>query len=245
MRTTTFSTRALLSGTVICLSPHLERVIPVGDDVRRRAAPAATYTLIAGNVAAFAYSLARGFEYVVSSYGFKPAYLLEGVKLETLLTSLFLHGGFAHLAGNMLFLYIFGRSVEDRLGPLPYFLLYLASGVAGCLLHSAAVLLMPPSLVAGELARPLIGASGAISGVLGAYVVFFPEARVLTLVPYYYIVLLRVPARFYVLAWFAYQLALGAAGLGYPLAVAAWAHVGGFAAGAAAALALERVARRP
>ena len=217
-------------------------MIPVGDDVRRKEAPAATYILFAGNMAAFVYSLARGFEYVVSSYGFKPAYLLEGVRAETLLTSLFLHGGLAHLAGNMLYLYVFGRSVEGKLGPLPYFLLYLVSGIAGCLLHSAAVLLMPPSLAAGELARPLIGASGAISGVVGAYIVFFPEARVLTLVPYYYVVLLRIPARFYVLAWFAYQLAIGALGLGYPLTVAAWAHVGGFTAGAAVALALERSA---
>ena len=219
-------------------------MIPVGDDVKRRSAPAATYILVAGNVAAFLYSLVRGFEYVISSYGFKPAYLLEGVRAEALLTSQFLHGDLAHLAGNMLFLYIFGRSVEDKLGPLSYLLLYLASGVAGCLLHSAAVLSMPPNLAAAELARPLIGASGAISGIIGAYIVFYPEARVLTLVPFYYIILLRIPARLYALAWFAYQLAIGAIGLGYPLTVAAWAHVGGFAVGAAAALALGRSARR-
>lgn len=215
-------------------------MIPVGDDVRRKSTPVATYLLILGNTAAFVYSLVRGFDYVVSNYGFKPAYLLEGVRAETLLTSLFLHGGVAHLVGNMLFLYIFGRSVEDRLGLLPYFLLYLASGVAGNLLHTAAVLLMPLSLVGGELLRPLIGASGAISGAVGAYIVFFPDSRILTLIPYYYIIIVRIPARFYVLAWFAYQLAIGVAGLGYPLTVAAWAHIGGFAAGAAVALALER-----
>jgi membrane associated rhomboid family serine protease len=231
------------TGSVICLSLRTLLVIPVGDDIKRRTAPVATYLLILSNAAAFAYSLARGLEYVVSSYGFKPAYLLEGVRVETLLTSLFLHGGVAHLAGNMVFLYIFGRSVEDRLGSLSYFLLYLASGVAGNILHTAAVLLMPPSLVKGELVRPLVGASGAISGAVGAYIVFFPDSRILTLIPYYYIVLVRIPARFYVLAWFAYQLAIGVTGLGYPLTVAAWAHIGGFAAGAAAALAVERLAK--
>ncbi len=215
-------------------------MIPLGDDVRRRGPYVATLVLIAANVVAFLLSAFYGVELTAERSGFRPVYLLAHRRLETILTSLFLHADILHLAGNMVYLFIFGRSVEGRLGPLLLFLTYIASGVAGALLHSAATFVLPPQL-ARELVRPLIGASGAISGLLGAYTVFYPHARVATLVPFYYILVIRVPARFYVAAWFAYQLAVGLVGLRQPLQVAAWAHVGGFAAGAAIALALEGV----
>lgn len=219
-------------------------MVPVGDEVRRRSFPALTYVLITCNVLVFVYSMLRGLEAVVGDYGFRPKYLLTASRLETLFTSLFVHGGPAHLAGNMLFLYIFGRSVEDRLGPLRFTLLYLLSGVAGNVVHAASAYLMLGPLAARGLYAPAVGASGAISGVMGAYIVFYPRMRVKTLLMLYYVVVLRVPAYLYVLAWFAYQLLTGLVSLGIPLTIAAWAHIGGFAAGAALAFVAQRWAAR-
>jgi len=207
-------------------------VLPIGDDVRRRSRSIVTPLLIASNVVAFAYSLAAGFERVILENGFKPIYLLEVSRLETLLTSLFLHGDPAHLIGNMLFLFIFGRSVEDRFGTLQFFVLYLFSGIAGSLLHTVSLFLLPPQALVTQLAVPLIGASGAISGIVGAYILLYPHARILTLVPFYYIIMLKVPARYFVFIWFVYQVAIGVVSLRLPLMIAAWSHVGGFAVGA-------------
>jgi len=215
-------------------------MLPIGDEVRRMSTPVLTYVLLSCNVLIFAYSMLRGLETIINNYGFRPKYLFTASRLETLLTSMFVHGGPAHLVGNMLFLYIFGRSVEDKLGPLRYLLLYLFSGVVGNVVHAASACLLPEHLVARGLYTPLVGASGAISGVMGAYTVFYPRMRVKTLVIFYYVVVLRIPAHLYVLAWFAYQLLIGLISLGLPLSVAPWAHVGGFASGAAAALAIRR-----
>jgi len=215
-------------------------MLPVGDEVRRRSTPVLTYVLLSCNVLIFAYSLLRGFETVIYDYGFRPKYLFTASRLETLLTSLFVHGGPAHLAGNMLFLYIFGRSVEDRLGPLRYLILYLLSGVVGDVVHAASICLLPEPLMARALYTPLVGASGAISGVMGAYTAFYPRMRVKTLLILYYVVALRIPAHLYVLAWFIYQLLIGLISLGLPLSIAPWAHVGGFATGAIMALAVRR-----
>ncbi|MEM1667899.1 MAG: rhomboid family intramembrane serine protease [Thermofilaceae archaeon] len=216
-------------------------MLPIGDDVRRWRRSIVTLLLIASNIIAFAYSIAVGFERVILENGFKPIYLFELSRMETLFTSLFLHGDPAHLVGNMLFLFIFGRSVEDRFGPLQYFTLYMLSGVAGSLMHTASLLLLPPSTLATQLVTPLIGASGAISGVIGAYILLYPHAKILTLVPFYYIIVLRLPARYFVLVWFIYQLVIGAASLRQPLTIAAWSHVGGFAVGAALSLVLKRL----
>ena len=215
-------------------------MIPLGDDVRKKSTPLVTMMLVAANVIAFVYSLLSDFDRMVLNSGFKPVYLFELSRLETLLTSLFLHAGLAHLAGNMIFLYIFGRSVEDRLGALTYFTLYLISGIAGNLLHAASLLLLPSQLLAKELETPLVGASGAISGVIGAYVVLYPHSRIFTLVPFYYVIVIRVPARLYVLAWFIYQIAIGVLSLRLPISIAAWAHVGGFFAGALLASAVQK-----
>ncbi|MEM3137763.1 MAG: rhomboid family intramembrane serine protease [Thermofilaceae archaeon] len=207
-------------------------MFPISDEVKKKTTPILTYFLVLSNVSVFAYSLIRGIDVFIDSYGYRPIYLGQCIRLETLLTSLFLHGGVEHLIGNLLFLYVFGRSVEDEITPLPFIALYLVSGLAGNLLHTASVYLLSPSLTGTELTKPVIGASGAISGVLGAYIVLHPHARIKTVVVYYYLLLLHIPVRFYVLTWFLYQLAIGILSLGFPLGIAAWAHVGGFAAGA-------------
>lgn len=204
-------------------------MFPIGDEIRRRTTPILTYFLMLSNVLVFAYSLMRGINTLIDLYGYRPIYLAQLARLETLFTSLFLHGGVEHLVGNLLFLYVFGRSVENEVTPLTFILLYLASGLAGNLLHTASVFLLPEA----ELVKPVIGASGAISGIIGAYIVLRPHARIKTVVMYYYLLIVRIPARFYVLIWFVYQLAIGVISLGFPLGIAAWAHVGGFAAGAA------------
>ncbi|RLE70082.1 MAG: rhomboid family intramembrane serine protease [Thermoprotei archaeon] len=212
------------------------RVIPIGDEVRRRTLPITTYMIVCSNVLVFAYALSRGLGPVLEEYGFKPVYLYTASRLSTLVTSMFLHGDPLHLAGNMLFLYVFGRSIEDRLGPLTYLALYTLSGVAGSLLHSLSLYLLSQEMFESSLTTPLVGASGAISGVVGAYVILYPRARIKTLVLAFYIVMIRVPARLYILAWFAYQLLIGVIALRTPLLVAPWAHIGGFAVGAAALL---------
>jgi rhomboid family protein len=149
--------------------------------------------------------------------------------LGTLVTSLFLHGGLLHIAGNMLYLLIFGPAVEQRLGHLRYLFFYLLAGVAG---GFAMVAMGPQSRV------PVIGASGAIAGVLGAYFVLYPRGRIITILPVFIIDVIEIPAIFYLLAWFAVQLYAGIkAGAQGPLVggVAWWAHVGGFLFGIAVA----------
>ncbi|MGH7858068.1 MAG: rhomboid family intramembrane serine protease, partial [Candidatus Binatia bacterium] len=143
------------------------------------------------------------------------------------LTSMFLHGGLLHLGGNMLYLHIFGDNVEDRMGHGRFLGFYVFCGVVAAL---AQTFLFPVSRL------PMVGASGAIAGVTGAYFVNFPHARVLTLVPiFFYVQMFYVPAIVFLLLWFVMQLAYGAASIGAEGAevggVAWWAHVGGFAAG--------------
>ena len=155
-----------------------------------------------------------------------------------LLTSVFLHGGWLHLLGNMLFLWIFGNNIEDRLGRVPYLLFYLAGGIAASL---AQVAIDPSSEV------PLVGASGAIASVLGAYLVFYPGARITSLVFLgFFYQLLNVPAVIVLGYWFALQLIDGVASLGADNAqggVAFFAHIGGFVAGMAVALVARAAGR--
>ena len=156
-----------------------------------------------------------------------PDYLELPVPL-TIFTSMFLHGGFWHLAGNMLYLWIFGNNIEDAMGRVRYFVFYVLCGAAAVY---ANVLLNPASL------SPMIGASGAISGVLGAYLLLYPRARVLLGVPIGFLVvgLGRYPAVWVLLAWFGMQVVLGAFDLTRPAGaeggIAFGAHVGGFVAG--------------
>jgi rhomboid family protein len=145
----------------------------------------------------------------------------------TAFTSMFLHGGLLHLAGNMLFLWIFGNNVEDVLGRTRFIVFYLAAGAI------AAAAQVGVALATGDLLTPMVGASGAVSGVLAAYVVVFPRARVLTLIPIFiFIRVMWLPASFFIGAWFVLQLLpmlLGAPGA--EGGVAYMAHVGGFVAG--------------
>lgn len=216
-------------------------MIPLQDTVRSRSLPMVTWGLIAANVLVFLLmiSAGSGAERIALRFGVVPARLLAGdhpLGWMTLVTSMFLHGGWAHLFSNVLALYIFGDNVEDRLGSGRYLFLYLASGLAAGGVH---ILFNPTSTI------PAIGASGAISGVLAAYLLFFPTARVITLVPlFFWPWFVEVPAVIYLGFWFLSQLlngvlsiVVGAQALG---GVAWWAHVGGFVAGLVLAPVLQR-----
>nr|WP_152946759.1 rhomboid family intramembrane serine protease [Desulfofundulus thermobenzoicus] len=154
--------------------------------------------------------------------------LAMGAPVEPLLipfiTSMFLHGGWVHVLGNMLYLWIFGDNVEDRLGHFRYLLFYLLAGMAGSLAH---VITNPTSPV------PVVGASGAIAGVLGAYFITFRHSRVLALVPiFFFLTIMEIPAVIFLALWFVIQLFNGAASLGGAVnPVAWWAHIGGFVIG--------------
>jgi membrane associated rhomboid family serine protease len=146
--------------------------------------------------------------------------------LTSVFVSMFLHGGWLHIAGNMLFLWIFGNNVEDRLGRIRFIALYLLGGLAA----SGLQLAFDPNA-----AVPNVGASGAIAAILGAYLILFPRARIHTLVIFFFITFLELPATFVLLAWFVLQLFSGVGGVGDQIGggVAYWAHVGGFVFGLA------------
>jgi len=206
-------------------------MIPIHDLNPRRTTPVITVLLIVVNVLAFLYELSLGprIEGFLMSAAFVPAHIQEGLPaaVESALLSMFLHGGWAHLLGNMLFLWIFGDNVEDRLGHVRYLLFYLLSGYAAAFTHA---FFSPTSMV------PAIGASGAISGVLGAYLFLHPRARIVTVVWFlFFIRFIEIPAIVYLPIWFLLQLFSGVASLGMPAdtagGVAFWAHIGGFVAG--------------
>ena len=144
--------------------------------------------------------------------------------IESIFVAMFLHEGFLHIGGNMLFLWIFGNNVEDRMGPIAFLVFYLLGGLAAFALQLA---FAPGSAI------PTLGASGAIAAVLGAYIVAFPRARVLTLIFFFLITLVELPAFVVLGIWFALQLVSGVGQLGTQVnaGVAYWAHVGGFAFG--------------
>ena len=158
--------------------------------------------------------------------------------LLPLLTSMFLHGNLLHIGGNMLFLWVFGNNVEDRMSPAVFLLFYLVAGVVAAY---AQVIIAPNDQI------PLIGASGAIAGVLGAYLVMFPGARVLTLVMFFFITLIELPALVVLGLWFVFQAFSGFGSLGGPAegGVAFFAHMGGFVFGVLVALVFYRRRPRP
>jgi len=166
-----------------------------------------------------------------------PWLIMRGQSLHTLFTSMFLHADILHLFFNMVYLYIFGDNVEDAFGHVGYAAFYLFSG----LVASAAHLLSVMNDV-WESSIPTIGASGAISGVLGAYIVLYPRARVLTLVIYYFITIVPIPAFYFLGFWFLLQFLYVL--LGSAAGVAYWAHIGGFVAGVAIALLVRRRRKR-
>jgi len=219
-------------------------MIPLRDDNPSSSRPVVTYLIILLNVLVFLYMLRLGTEAAVERFVFTrgaiPAQLTgraggtPAAAYPTLVTSMFVHGGWAHLGGNMLYLWVFGDNVEDLMGHAGFLIFYLLAGLAAVGAH---ILANPASPV------PLIGASGAIAGVLGAYLVLFPRARIISLVPLgFFLRVVAVPAVFFLPLWFLLQFVYGLASLGGEAAtVAWWAHVGGFVAGAL----LVRVFARP
>ncbi len=199
-------------------------LIPVRDENPTHGRAWVTLALVALNVAAFAGQILDGTPRLVESYGFIPA--LGLAETPRLLGSMFLHGGFLHLIGNLIYLWIFGNNVEDVLGPLRYGALYLLAGLGG---HAAHLATNVGSVI------PTIGASGAISGLLAAYLIRFPHARVHTLLfLFVFLRWIRLPASFVIGYWLLLQVLNGAAQLGGgPGGGVAWfEHLGGFAAGA-------------
>ncbi len=191
-----------------------------------------TVLLIAANIAVFVYELrmmqSGQIEAFVADFGLVPASLTTTVSARavgSLFSSMFLHGGVLHLLGNMLYLWIFGNNIEDAVGHLRFVLFYLVCGLAAA---AAQIVVHPDSTI------PMIGASGAVSGVLGAYLLLFPRARVLVLVPIWiFIRFVRVPAVILLVIWFAIQILSGWASPGTETGgIAFWAHIGGFVAGA-------------
>lgn len=215
-------------------------MIPIQDTVPSRSVPLVTRGLILLGGLVFLQELAlppERLEQLIVLLGMVPARLGHDPEAWwTLLTCMFLHGGWMHFVGNMWTLYLFGDNVEDRMGSARFLVFYLLCGLAAGLTH---VVTDPNSSI------PTIGASGAIAGVLGAYFLLFPTARVITLIPvFFWPFLVEVPAVFYLGVWFVSQLFSGTLALigpGYYEGVAWWAHVGGFVAG----LALVPVFKKP
>jgi membrane associated rhomboid family serine protease len=197
-------------------------MIPLRDTIPSARVPFVNSSIIALNVLVFLYelSLGRHVEAFILAYGLVP----RDFTFPSLVTSMFIHGGWLHLLGNMLYLYIFGDNVEDRLGHGRYAAFYLLCGMAA---GAAQAVTNPAS------GMPMVGASGAIAGVSGAYFLFFPSARVVTLVPIFlFLQIIEVPAVFFLLIWFVWQVLSGVATIGAKTGgVAFWAHVGGFIAG--------------
>jgi membrane associated rhomboid family serine protease len=208
-------------------------LFPVSDEPKARTFPYVNVALIAACILVFVYELTlslAGLDDFFRDHGVVPARLVDWLEdpsglaePATVITSAFIHGGFLHLFGNMLYLWVFGDNVEDTLGHWPYLLFYLLAAVGAV---AAQVLADPESVI------PMVGASGAISGVMGGYFVLYPTARVEVLFGFF---LFRVPAIYLIGSWFALQLATGLATIGTAEGasegVAIWAHVGGFLTG--------------
>ena len=201
-------------------------MFPLKDENPTRRRPILTYALIIVNFAIFLGLLLTGtFELSIDEFGMKPAEVLAGRQLHTLFTSMFMHGGWLHIIGNMWYLWIFGDNIEDMCGRGKFLLFYFGSGLAASFAHALSV---PGSMV------PTIGASGAISGVLGAYALLYPRARVHTAIFAFYLIhLVMVPAALIIGFWFVLQVLSASVLLvtGAPSGVAYWAHIGGFLAG--------------
>jgi membrane associated rhomboid family serine protease len=213
-------------------------MIPLRDVIPTRTTPYVTVTLIVLNVLVFAYELSLG-PYTndfILVYGLVPA----AFSWATVFTSMFIHGGFLHVAGNMLYLWIFGDNVEDQMGHGRFVLFYLGCGVMAAL---AQTMMAPDSIV------PMVGASGAIAGVMGAYFVLYPRSRIVSVVFFIFIQIVEIPAIFFLGFWFLMQFLSGVGSIATAArqpagGVAFWAHVAGFAAGVGGIMILRRRERR-
>ena len=199
-------------------------MFPISDIIPSRTRPVVTISLIVLNTAAYLYQLQldeTSLQRLVFGHGVIPA----SFSLADAVTSLFLHADLVHIGGNMVFLWIFGDNVEDRLGHVRYLAFYLLCGIAGALAETFAE---PASFV------PMIGASGAVAGVMGAYFLLYPRSRVLTVVfLIFFLDIIEIPAVFLLGVWFLLQLAHGALAPDVPGGgIAFWAHAGGFLTGA-------------
>jgi membrane associated rhomboid family serine protease len=217
--------------------------IPIRDENRSQTTPHITRILIIVNIIVFILLFYFAFfpqdatvREFVESLSMVPSDILQAKNLHTLFTSMFLHANIPHVVGNMLFLYIFGDNVEDAFGHLRYLLFYLICGLAADFVHILSL------TTPGELVIPTLGASGAISGVMGAYILMYPKARIRTLVLAYIITVVSVPAVFFLGFWFLLQLLYAWLDMGGD--VAYWAHIGGFVAGTVLALIVRRRKRK-
>ena len=205
-------------------------MFPIRDHNPSGKIPYVTWGLMAVNIVVFLgyvqlFSDPRALNALFFEFAAIPARITAGAGFETLLTSMFLHGGWMHLLGNILFLYIFGDNVEDEMGHLPYLGFYILTGLIAGLIHVASA---PFSTV------PTVGASGAIAGVMGAYLLLFPKARVdILLILIVIFRIIPVPAWIMLALWFALQFFGGLGADPDEGGVAYWAHAGGFIAGAA------------
>lgn len=212
-------------------------MIPISDDNQARLTPFVTWALILACILVYVWEVGLGPETgdALVRYGFKPQALMSPdvtapgdstvSPFVTIFTAMFLHGGFWHLAGNMLYLWIFGNNIESAMGHARFLLFYLLSGIAAAFTMA----FMDPAATA-----PMVGASGAISGVLGAYMLLYPRAKVTVLVPLFIILYpFRLSAVWVVGTWFAMQLFSAAYSDPESSGVAWWAHIGGFVAGIA------------
>lgn len=205
-------------------------MFPLYDTVRSRTFPLINLTLVLANVLAFLYELRmdpatlKGF---IFTWGLIPAQFMSDANTfwTNIFSSMFLHGGWFHIINNMWVLYIFGDNVEARMGGIRYLIFYLMSGVAAVLLQTY---VLPSSMV------PMIGASGAVAGVLGAYLILFPRSRIASLVPILFIfTIIEIPAVLFLVFWFVSQLYSGLFAIrgGGESGIAWWAHIGGFVFG--------------
>jgi membrane associated rhomboid family serine protease len=217
-------------------------LIPIHDNVPTRSFPLVTMLLIAANVAVWVFYQVPDLNGSARELAFQPCEVDSSCPpgdavgqgpLVTAFTSMFMHGSWIHIAGNMLFLWIFGNNVEDAMGKVRFFLFYILSGLAATGLQTVVTLTSSPD-AAGAI--PNLGASGAISGVLGAYLLLLPRASVRVLVFFFFILFWELPAFLFLGFWFLFQLWDGGFSLLHPEAgggVAFFAHIGGFVFGMA------------
>ena len=205
-------------------------MIPIRDENPTHSVPIITYALIAINIIVFVFQIMLGSyqEQFIYQFALIPSEITSSLSFDNVtdvFTSMFMHAGLAHIGGNMLYLWIFGDNVEDRLGSIRYLLFYIIGGVVASITH---IFTNPASSI------PTVGASGAIAAVLGAYLVLYPRQKVLTLIPLgFYMRMTMVPAFLVLGLWFVLQLFSGVISLGGPDVggVAFWAHIGGFVSG--------------
>lgn len=205
-------------------------MIPIRDQIPTRRIPFINYMLLAVNIFVFILQWLAGpnEEALIYQFALIPASFTSGIglsEISSIFTSMFMHAGLAHLGGNMLYLWIFGDNVEDSMGHGRFLIFYIIGGIVASLTH---IFTNPTSMI------PTVGASGAIAAVLGAYLVLYPRARVLTIIPLgFFLRMTTIPAAIVLGLWFVLQLFSGVLSMGGPDVggVAFWAHIGGFVSG--------------